>query len=580
MEFARREYPRPQFRRDTWQGLNGIWEFCFDDEKCGEQKGYPSGKVALQRQINVPFTYQYPASGIGEKENHEVLWYRRSFTVEHPDKRALLCFNGADYDTTVWVNGQFVAAHRGAYAPFSADITHALTHGENVIVVKCVDPFDPAMPRGKQSWTGEKFGCWYIANSGIWQSVFIDYFEGDCISSYSLVPNIDTCSFGGRVNTLYGLADEVNITVSYGGRVIKKQRVSLDGQRTHYTVGLMELDFVDESFYWTPDRPNLFYVDFALFKEGKCLDVAHTRFGMRKIGVDSQGKIVLNNAPFYQKLILDQGYWEESGITPPSIEAIRRDILLSKEMGFNGARKHQKIEDPYFCYYAEELGFVTWCEMPSAYHFCPEEMEALTAQWQEILKDAVNQTSVITYVPLNESWGVRKILLDEKQQNFARSLYYLTKAVDPSRLVSTNDGWENLDVSDILSIHDYAMDSGKFDGMYRKERVAELYPQPRKLLAENCDYYGTPLMLTEFGGIAMQSDAGNGNWGYNSAAAGDEEFFARFRNLLQGVYANEELQGYCYTQLTDVQQEVNGLLKADHSPKFPVERVRAVIDNR
>lgn len=582
MKFQRPEYPRPQFRRDEWLPLNGEWEFAFDDGNKGVKARYYAGKAAFGKKINVPFTYQYEASGINDKSSHPIVWYRRSFEVDkkYKGKRALLCFNASDYETDVWVNGVHAVNHRGGFAPFSADVTDCLSaSGKNVIVVRCYDPDEPTVPRGKQSWTGKPFGCWYWANTGIWQSVWLEFFGKDAISQYTLTPDIDTCSFGGEITTLYAVADELSITVKYKDEIIKTQRISTDGKYTRYNVSLMELDFVDECHYWTPEKPNLFYVDFVLYSKGKPVDTAHTRFGMRKISVDEFGNICLNNRRLYQRLILDQGYWQESGLTPPSVDEIRKDIELSKAMGFNGARKHQKVEDPYFYYLADEMGYLCWCEMPSAYNFNSDEIYMQSREWQELISVARNFTSVICYVPLNESWGVRKILNDNSQQDYARSLYYLTKAIDPSRLVSTNDGWENLDVTDILSIHDYAFDSSEFAEKYYAENYNSLYPQGRKLMAEGCEYCGQPVIFSEFGGIAMHKDEGNGNWGYNSGAENDEEFYARLENLLKGVY-EREFQGYCFTQLTDVQQEVNGLLDEYHKPKLDIKRLKAIFENK
>lgn len=574
MKFQRTEYPRPHFRRDEWTALNGEWEFCFDDGNTGVSDGYATGNVPLAMTINVPFSYQYEASGIGDTQKHEVVWYRRTFRAEHGNRRALLCFNGCDYIADVWVNGHHVITHTGAYAPFYADVTELLKE-ENTLVVRCRDPFDPAIPRGKQSWTGEKFGCWYLPNTGIWQSVWLEYFGNDGIAEYSLLQNADECSFSGDLRTFYGRADEAEVEVFFQGKSVKKQRFTTDGSYIRYSVRLLEEDSVDESHYWTPEHPNLFYVDFRLFEKGELVDTAHTRFGMRKISVDASGEICLNNTRLYQRLILDQGYWAESGITPPSAEALKKDIELTKAMGFNGARKHQKFEDPYYYYYAEELGLLVWCEMPSGYRFHAGEVRAITAEWQEILSVARNFTSVICYVPLNESWGVRKILVSPEQQSFARSLYYLTKALDPTRLVSTNDGWENVDATDLISVHDYAYDSAEFSEKYKSERYDGLYPQRRRLMANGCRYGGQPVLMTEFGGIALRSEEVGGSWGYNCGAEDEKEFLSRYRDLIEGI-RKTSLQGFCYTQLTDVQQEINGLLRADRTPKFDLEKLRRI----
>ena len=578
MKTIRNEYPRPQFKRDNWLSLNGEWEFAFDDNHGGEKRFLQAGSAAFDKVINVPFTYQYPASGIGDTSLHDTVWYRKSFTVDKANKknRALLCFNACDYETDVWVNGYHAAKHIGGFTPFSADITPYLnTNGNNTVVVRCIDPADPTIPRGKQSWLDKPFSCWYVPNTGIWQSVWLDFTGDDAVSAFTLTPDIDTCSFSGEITTLYGKADEAALEVYYGGKKLKTLKVSTDGKHTRYTVSLMELDFVDEKHYWTPERPNLFYVDVTLYLGGKEVDKAHTRFGMRKVSIDNGGKVTLNNKTLYQRLILDQGYWKESGLTPPSVEAIKHDIEMAKEMGFNGARKHQKFEDPYFYYLADELGYLTWCEMPSAYNFCTEMIYAQTKEWQEIIAVARNFASVVCYVPLNESWGTRKILVNENQQDYARALYSLTHAIDGSRPVSTNDGWECLGATDILGIHDYAYSGDDFKEKYDPELFDTMYPQGRKLMADGSSYHGQPVLLTEFGGIAMQSGFNGENWGYNSGAKTKEEFYARLSNLMQGIY-DCDFCGYCYTQLTDVQQEINGLLDEDHKPKFDNAKLKDI----
>ena len=572
----RNEYPRPHFRRDNWLSLNGIWEFEFDDNKDGELRGLHGGKVKLSGEINVPFTYQYPESGIGDKSFHDTLWYRRSFVYDRTGDSVILGFNASDYITTVWVNGYFAISHQGGFSPFTVDITKYLSEGENIIVVKCYDPLDPTIPRGKQSWLNDPFSCWYTPNSGIWQSVWIDFVGDDSIEDFSITPDIDTNSFSGEIKLRNALADLIEMKVYYDGKLVKRQMFSPDGKYTRYTVNMMELNFVDEITYWAPEHPNLFYVDITLFNKGVCQDTVHTRFGMRKISLSEDGRILLNNKPLYQRLILDQGYWKSSGLTPPSVEAIKKDVLLTKEMGFNGARKHQKFEDPYYYYYADELGLLTWCEMPSSYNFNSDEVSYATAEWQAIVNTAKKFTSVITYVPVNESWGIRKALTSKEQQSFARSLYHITKSVDPSRLVSSNDGWENISDSDILAIHDYASAGSELKEKYNDATYKDAFQTFRRVLANGNPYMGQPVLLSEFGGIMFERDLHSGNWGYNSAAKSDEEFFNRLKALVDGIY-EADFQGFCYTQLTDVQQEVNGLLDDEHNPKVDLGGIRKIL---
>ena len=575
MEIERREYPRPQFRRENWQSLNGEWEFAFDDKNDGVKSGLWQGKKSLPLKIRVPFSYQYPASGIGDAAQHDIVWYRRSFSLaeENRGRRALLCFNAADYQTDVWLNGVHILTHTGGFTPFSADITAYLKKGDNIIVVRCEDTLNDAVPRGKQSWTGKPFDCYYVPNTGIWQSVWLEFYGEDCIAEHSLFCDYDKTELYGELVTQYGKADEAEILVTFAGKLIKRERFTLRGRHNKFRFALPR-DYTDD-YSWSPENPRLLYVDFALYKDGKQVDLAHARIGMRKISVDEHGKICLNNRPYYQRLVLDQGYWPESGLTPPSAEALRKDIELAKAMGFNGARKHQKLEDPYYCYYAEELGFLTWCEMPSAYRFCTEEVTAITEEWQEIIKAGRNCTSNVCYVPLNESWGAREIATDERQKAFARSLYYLTKTLDPTRLISTNDGFEIVNPADIVGVHDY--DAGKAEDFqkYAGEKYEGMHPQGFALFAEGEKYEGQPALLTEFGGRAMQADAQGEAWGYSGAAQNEEEFLKQLESIMQGVYSCN-FQGYCYTQLCDVQQEVNGLLTAERKPKADIQKLKPI----
>lgn len=568
MTYQRNEYPRPQFRRDHWQSLNGQWDFDFVE---GELLDI---QMPLTKKINVPFSYQWEASGINDKAVHEQMLYRRSFCidVESIGKRALLCFNAVDYECSVWVNGHLAVTHEGGFSPFHADITPYLTVGENTLTVYCKDTLDTTVPRGKQSWTGEQFTCFYYPNSGIWQSVWLEFFADDCIERYSLQADVERKMIVGSIETLYGVADELEITVIFRDRIVRRQCVSTEGKSTVFSVCLDSETFA--SMLWWVDDPKLVYVDLKLLKNGEVVDEAHTRLGLRKISIEN-GQIRLNNVPLYQRLILDQGYWEQSGLTPPSAEALKKDIELAKAMGFNGARKHQKLEDPYFYYYADELGFLTWCEMPSAYTFCDREVATITAQWQDIIHVAKNFASIIAYVPLNESWGTRDIRTDKRQQAFAKSLYCLTKSIDDTRIVSTNDGFENIEDSDILSIHDYDIKNAeefilKYNGNYDT-----MYPQGWPLFADGHHYQGQPVLFTEFGGIAFVNAQKGDAWGYGNGVKDEKELLERLKQLVDGILSTE-FQGYCYTQLTDVQQEVNGLLYPNRTPKVDLQSLKMI----
>ncbi|MDR1093347.1 MAG: glycoside hydrolase family 2 [Clostridiales bacterium] len=571
----RTEYPRPHFKRGRYQILNGEWEFAYDDAETGVARGLDAGAAAFDRKITVPFAYQTLSSGINERDFHEVLWYKREFALDEGLREGgvLLCFNAVDYQADVWVNGRYAGGHTGGYTAFELDITDLARRGEgNTLVVRATDRCDVTQPRGKQYWKPAPDRCWYHGTSGIWQSVWLEGFGSARIAGALQTADVDKNVFYTEVETR-GRADALRMTVSYEGKAVKRQTVSLDGRFTKAAVELYEQDCVDEIHLWSPEAPNLYYLTYELLDGDKAVDQIETYFAFRKIHADGSGRICLNNKILYQRLVLDQGYWEDSDLTPPSAAALKEDILLAKSMGFNGARKHQKVEDPYFYYYADTLGFLVWGEMPSAYHYNMAEARGITEQYLELVKQLYNHPSVIVWAPLNESWGTRKILTDCMQRDFARSLYYATKAVDKTRLVSTNDGWENVTETDITSIHDYADRGEGFKSKYAPDGIGDLYAMQRKQIAHGERYAGQPVILTEYGGIALDADAKNGAWGYNGAAKSAQEFLDRLASLNKGVYECG-FAGFCYTQLTDVKQEVNGLLDKYHKPKFDPEAIR------
>lgn len=378
----------------------------------------------------------------------------------------------------------------------------------------------------------------------------------------------------------YQKGDCLKIQVRYDGELVKLLCISADSVRTRVVLSLKPEDYIDEIHYWTPESPNLYDVEVYLVRNEQILDKVETYFGMRKVHIDD-GRIMLNNVPYYLKMVLDQGYWKESGLTAPDDDALKQAILYMKAMGFNGVRKHQKIEDPRFYYWADKLGILVWGEVPSAYEFCDKEIRNIVRDFTEFIRRDYNHPSIIAWVPLNESWGVRKMLTDKKQQNFGETLYHMAKAMDESRLVSTNDGWENVK-TDIVGIHDYE-DSG--DGIldkYRSERMEtpeNLFPGRRRLFAYQNEYEKgkQALLMTEYGGIAMVSDTEKGNgWGYNRPVRTREEWMERYRCITTAIMSVPEIAGFCYTQLTDVYQEVNGILDMDHCPKFNLEEIRKI----
>ena len=577
---TRNEYPRPQQRRQEWFTLNGEWDFCFDDNDEGLLKKYPDGKTSFDKKINVPFAYQYPLSGIGDETSHEIMWYKREFEIADLKKNYLLCFNGVDYFCDVYLNGIHITNHEGGYTYFDADITKYVKKGKNIIVLRVYDPDWCDIPRGKQSWkNGKRFACWYLPSSGIWKSVWVECFNKDYASERTLYTDIDEGKVYGEISVKYGFADTLEVAVSRKDELRTQASFMFKNGKAKYALDMKNGSDVWKFSLWSPENPYLYDIEYKLLKDGKVLDSFTSRFGMRKISVDESGQICLNNCPYYQKLVLDQGYFGEGGLTAKSAEQIKDSIVTMKKMGFNGARKHQKIEDPYYYYYAEELGFLTWLEMPSGYEFTKREIRSLLSELCDVISQNCSFTSIITYVPLNESWGVDAIVSDKKQQEFAKSAYRLIKALDQTRLVCTNDGWENISDSDIVSIHDYCRGSDKYSPYYLdKNKVDAISPAGRKVMCDRNRYKNQPIIFSEYGGIAYDKDSRGGNWGYGDGAKTEEELLKRIEDLtanLKGTY----FQGFCYTQFTDVQQEVNGLCDNELNPKFKTERLKEIFDS-
>ena len=570
----RNEHPEPQLKRDKWQTLNGEWEFTFGDEMplCD----FVSGKAEMPMRINVPFAYQSELSGIGDKSVHPVVRYRKRFSLSHALKKAkgaVLRFLAVDYECKVWINGCFATAHRGGYGAFYVDITPYLNRaGEQIIAVEARDELDESQPRGKQSWLPESHRCWYTQTTGIWQSVWLEAHDGDFIKKLTVTPDPGTNRVTIETALEYGIADGLTAEiVTPDGEKITFSR-SLTGRKNALTADIIKPDLIDEIQLWSPENPVVYGLNLTLTAGGKTTDAVKSYFAFREIRVEGD-KIYLNNLPLKFKLVLDQGYWADGGMTPPSTDALKQDILTAKAMGFNGARKHQKLEDPYFYYYADTLGFFVWSETPSAYRFCAEEARALTETQFDVIERSINHPSVVAYVPINESWGIKEVLCDEKQKAFARSLYGLVKSLDPTRPVVTNDGWENLAETDIITVHDYSKYGDEFAIKYGGAEEST-YPMWKRLMARGETLPDKPMMLTEYGGIAIDT---GGGWGYSGAEKSVDDFFSRFERLSENVFAAFPA-GACYTQLTDVEQEQNGLLDHRHRPKFSVHTIREIMD--
>ncbi|KAI7256605.1 hypothetical protein KC345_g10958, partial [Hortaea werneckii] len=582
----RGEYPRPQFKRDNWVNLNGEWEFAFDDDNVGSREQWHLGTKPLAQRIQVPFAFQSSLSGIGDPGFHDIVWYRRELEIPEAfeGQEILLHFGAVDYEASVWLNGILVAKHEGGHTPFHAGISAALAPAgqPNILVVKAVDySKDVTLPRGKQYWKSDSASIFYTRTTGIWQTVWMEAVSSVYLGKVKLTPDIDRKSIEVRSYIKGGLNSEGNLNsdslklqveISFEGQPISSDMYSVRSTEESRSITLSDFNDHGHGHWWSPEQPNLYDVTFTLLDGGKVLDQVTSYFGMRKISVES-GRLCLNNRPYFMKLVLDQGYFPDGNLTPPSDEAIRRDVELTKEMGFNGARKHQKLEDPRYLYWCDKLGLLVWGEAANAYEYSEEYVRRFTQEWQESIERDYNHPAIVVWVPLNESWGVPNIAVDKQQQQHAQAMYHLTKSLDGTRPVVSNDGWE-LVTTDLFNIHDYEWRREVLEERYSSvEQAVSGLPGNRKLAVEGFPYADQPILITEFGGVAYKKSEWDG-WGY-SGAENDEDYAARLRSVIQPLLFSGVVQGYCYTQLTDVEQEINGLLTYDRVPKLPLELIRA-----
>jgi beta-galactosidase/beta-glucuronidase len=574
-------HPRPQLARANRLDLCGSWRFAFDDKDEGLDAGWFKSTKPFDRTIVLPFPPESKASGIGEAGYHPVVWYRRTFHADPGNGRLLLHFGAVDYRARVWLNGRLVAAHEGGHTPFHADVTAALRAGEQVLVVRAEDrPTDPEQPRGKQDWQPEPHAIWYHRTTGIWQPVWAETVPTRYIDALRWT----TAPSRGQVELdaeLAGPASEartrLGVRLYLGEETLAEQSVTVRGDNARLVLDLptahhgQDLD----RLLWTPEHPTLLDAELTLSSDTG-VDRATSYLGLREVEV-RDGRFTLNGRPYFLRMVLEQGYWPESHLAAPGDDALRREVSLIKSLGFNGARLHQKVEDPRFLYWCDRLGLLVWGEMPSAYAFSPTTVERLSGEWMKVVRRDASHPCVVAWVPLNESWGVQHIRHTPAQRDLASALYHLTKALDPTRPVISNDGWEHT-VSDIYGIHDYTPTAPSLAERYHDEAAIDAVlagagPMGRAiLLGERAP--GAAVMVTEFGGLSYTPEAGEKWHGY--ATLPDAQALAqRYAELTGALLASTALAGICYTQLTDTLQESNGLLTAEREPKIDPSVIRA-----
>ncbi|MBC7841802.1 MAG: glycoside hydrolase family 2 [Gemmatimonadaceae bacterium] len=581
------EYPRPLLQRSEWTRLNGRWEFAVDaDARYRRSADVPWNGT----DITVPFAPETSASGRNEAGFFDAVWYRRSFPAPtmQSGERLFLHFGAVDYHATVWVNGAQIGCHEGGYLPFSFDVTDALVGAEagavmqEVVVCAHDDPHDVAKPRGKQDWQKDPHSIWYPRTTGIWQTVWLEVVPASYIGTLKWTSSLERWEIGVHMH-IHGVRRDhlrVRVKLTANGTLLADDTYAVVSGEVNRRIALSDpgVDDYRNELLWSPARPTIINAEIELWAgRGELVDAARSYTALRQVGTQGD-QFILNGRPFPLRMVLDQGYWEHTGLTAPSDAALRRDVELAKAMGFNGVRKHQKIEDPRYLYWADHLGLLVWSEMPSAYRFTAESVRRLTRQWPDAVMRDISHPCVVAWVPFNESWGVPDLPTMPEQRHCVQALYHLTRTLDPSRPVIGNDGWESV-ATDIIAIHDYDEDPARIARRYHSDSelpsiLEKERPGGRRLvIAGHAEKTTVPVMLTEFGGIALHIE-GSSTWGYSRSATADE-LLVRYAALLESVRSISLFAGFCYTQFTDTYQEANGLLTMAREPKMPLAAVRA-----
>ncbi|MDQ3253807.1 MAG: glycoside hydrolase family 2 [Acidobacteriota bacterium] len=578
----RPEYPRPQFVRPEWLNLNGEWEFAFDDAEQGIQNNWHDGRV-LPKRITVPYPYQCELSGINDKSVHEMVWYARTFEVPHEwrGQDILLHFGAVDYLAIAWINGEDVGNNRGGHVPFQFEISPYLRDGENRLTVRVIDRQDAHKPRGKQSTSGLPHDIDYYCTTGIWQTVWLEPVPSTRIEEVRITPHAER---GAVEMSVYlhapAAARRFEAEALDGGQVVARAE-----ELTAAAAGWLTLN-IPYPKLWSTESPHLYDLRIRLYEDDKLIDEIESYTGLRSVEL-RDGRVVLNGKPTYLAMVLDQGYWPESYMAAPSDVALRADVEWIKRFGFNGARKHQKIEDPRWLYWCDKLGLLVWEEMPNARAWSSDAEERLANEWRRAVRRDYNHPSIIAWVPINESMGFPGLERNHPgQYAFIERMVSATRRIDPKRPIIDNDGWEHSDVTDIFAIHDYTPTGEGLRARYHETLAGGSLPptawlENKPLLVLGSRYRGQPVMLTEVGGFLLEpSDVPEENldmlYQFYGSVHSNDELLVKYRDLMEGIASLHFLAGFCYTQLTDIEHESNGLLTYDRKPKFAPERIAEI----
>ena len=595
----RSEYPRPQFERSEWINLNGKWTYEFDladtgfDRKLFNSKGFADN-------IIVPFCPESKLSGVEHKDIITGIWYHR--TIKAPaawsEKKIMLHFGAVYYEAEVYVDGKFVGRHFGGSSPFALDVTKFLADGEvhDLVVRANSDLRSKTQGSGKQSLRNYSYGCVYARTTGIWQTVWLEATDKYSLDYVQVITDIDNNQV--IVTPRYYSTTATNtltINIKDNGKIVAKKQVA-------QIEGLPIVIPMKKYQTWSPENPKLYDVEYIISdKDGKVLDKISSYLGMRKVHIDGN-KVYLNNQPYYQRLVLDQGFYPDGIWTAPSDEALKHDIEMSMAVGFNGARLHQKVFEERFLYWADKLGYLVWGEYASwgVDIDSPITARNFISEWQNIVVRDRNHPSIVTWTPLNEAWVPDNV----QYPRLVKDLYDATHVADPTRPVNTVSGGIITNDYDICAMHNYEQNGEKLKASVYNPETGKFFhykptrqPKPRnssgsptvgdlasKALFKQAEYDGVrPYFIDEFGGIkcleanpAKDTDR-NGSWGYGKSAVTKEDFYKRLEAQVDALLSiSDHVWGYCYTQLTDVEQEENGIYYYDRKAKYDAARLRAI----
>ena len=564
----RPEHPRPDFQRDNWLNLNGEWQFEIDDQGDGLNRGLISGKELSQR-ITVPYCPESKLSGIGHRDFMKNVWYRRTFEAPAAmrGKRVFLHFGAVDWLATVWVNGKQVGAHRGGYVPFSFEITDCLTNGANEIVLHAFDDTrSGAQATGKQAHSQESEGCVYTRTTGIWQTVWLEATGAAYLREFVVTPDVDA----GRI-TLQGWVDgaskgaKVRVRAYAGKTLVGEETVNANWRATQAVLPLKTIR------KWQPGKPFLYELLIEVEQGGKVVDTVHSYFGMRKLTI-SGNRFLINDKPVFQRLVLDQGFYPDGIYTAATDAALKQDVELSMAAGFNGARLHEKVFDPRLLYWADKLGYLVWGEYPNwgLNTSNPEAAADAVAEWRTALKRDRNHPCIIGWCPLNETDSAPSV-------PWLQAMMSATREIDPTRPYLDTSGYVHFDIdTDVYDCHDYDQNPETFRARFAV--FAETGEQAWNNIPNDprSAYRGQPYFVSEYGGIKLSTGehVGQKGWGYGETDL--KGYLERYKGLTDVLLDNPNMFAFCYTQLTDVEQEQNGIFYYDRRHKYDPALVAAI----